>query len=92
MTGSVGFWWVGLIVFEIVDWGVTALAVFWTGVSLALGIPLHLFTFIVLWPVYLSLIGNLESAANYTTGDTTIAGTDETTTTTDDDDEDLLTS
>ncbi len=38
---------------------------FWTTVLLGVGIPMVLVGLLTLWPLYLSLIGNLESAADY---------------------------
>lgn len=73
-TGTIGLWLVAIALFEIPRWGLTLSALLWMPSLLATGIPLLAFTTLVLWPLYLSLIGNLESTEEYagpgTMGDT----------------------
>lgn len=65
MTGAVGLYLLALVVFEIPRWGLSLAALFWTPVLLGFGLPALLLSIVVLWPLYLSLIGNLEAADEY---------------------------
>ncbi|ELY97965.1 SHOCT domain-containing protein [Natrialba asiatica] len=68
--GMTGLWLLALTVFEIPRLGLSIAALFWTPVLLGAGIPALLLSALVLWPVYLSLIGNVSSPAAYSVADT----------------------
>lgn len=63
--GVVGLWLLALTVFEIPRWGLTLAALFWTPVLLGAAIPTLVLSVLLLWPVYISLIGNIESPRSY---------------------------
>lgn len=70
VVGTAGLWFLGLALFD------PTLTLLWSVLLFGLAAPSLLFAGLVLWPVYLSLIGNLESAADYSTGDAADAGTE----------------
>ncbi|WP_049928846.1 hypothetical protein [Halopiger goleimassiliensis] len=65
ITGTVGLWLLAALLFEIPRWGLTLSALLWAPTLLAVGVPLVAFAALVLWPLYLSLIGNIESTEAY---------------------------
>ncbi|RKD93747.1 SHOCT domain-containing protein [Halopiger aswanensis] len=67
-SGTFGLWLLALVLFEIPRWGLSLAALFWTPVLLAFGLPMVLLSLLTLWPIYLSLIGNLDSTAEYPVG------------------------
>ncbi|WP_436346283.1 SHOCT domain-containing protein [Natronorubrum sp. FCH18a] len=69
-VGTVGLWFFALAFFD------GTLSIFVSVLLLGLAAPLLLFAGLVLWPVYLSLIGNLESPDAYSVGDGTTAEPD----------------
>ncbi|WP_247003518.1 SHOCT domain-containing protein [Halosolutus gelatinilyticus] len=64
-TGMSGLWLLALALFEVPRWGLSLAALFWLPALLGLGLPALALSLAVLWPVYLSLIGNIESADAY---------------------------
>lgn len=64
-TGAVGLWLLALAAFEVPRWGLSLAALFWFPALLGFGLPALFLSLTVLWPVYLSLIGNVESAEAY---------------------------
>ncbi|AEH36041.1 SHOCT domain-containing protein [Halopiger xanaduensis] len=64
--GPFGLWLLALGVFAAPTWGLAAL--FWMPVLLGFGLPMVLLSILTLWPIYLSLIGNIDSAAEYPVG------------------------
>ncbi|NGM68727.1 SHOCT domain-containing protein [Natronolimnobius sp. AArcel1] len=74
LLGSVssffGFWMLVIFGAEVIYWGLSLAMLFWTTVLLGVGIPMVLVGLLTLWPLYLSLIGNLESAADYSLSET----------------------
>ena len=64
-TGTVGVWLLALALFEVPRWGLSLAALFWLPAFLGLGLPALVLSLTVLWPVYLSLIGNIGSADAY---------------------------
>lgn len=73
--GPFGLWLLALGVFAAPAWGLAAL--FWMPVLLGFGLPMVLLSILTLWPIYLSLIGNVDSAAEYPVGSSSDAGTTE---------------
>ncbi|SFC24410.1 hypothetical protein SAMN05444422_10635 [Halobiforma haloterrestris] len=67
-VGTAGLWLLALALFEVPRWGVSLGALFWLPAFLGLGLPALALSLTVLWPVYLSLIGNVESADAYSRG------------------------
>ncbi|WP_323172818.1 SHOCT domain-containing protein [Natrialba sp. PRR66] len=68
--GMTGLWLLALSVFEVPRWGLTLEALFWGPALVGAGLPTFLLAVLVLWPVYLSLIGNISSPAAYSVADT----------------------
>lgn len=65
LSSFFGLWLLAIFGAEVIYWGLSLAMLFWTTVSLGVGIPMVLVGLLTLWPLYLSLIGNLESAADY---------------------------
>ncbi|OIB55512.1 SHOCT domain-containing protein [Natrialba sp. SSL1] len=76
--GTIGFWFLLIALLEIPRGGITLGVLFWTPALLGTSVAMMLFALLMLWPIYLSLIGNVESTDAYAesvTGESKSAGT-----------------
>ncbi|ELY90572.1 hypothetical protein C483_10946 [Natrialba hulunbeirensis JCM 10989] len=76
--GTIGFWFLLIALLEIPRGGVTLGVLFWTPALLGASVAMLVFAVLMLWPIYLSLIGNVESTEAYAesvTGESKSTGT-----------------
>ncbi|ELZ03195.1 hypothetical protein C482_04214 [Natrialba chahannaoensis JCM 10990] len=77
-AGTVGLWLLAIAFLEIPRGGLSLGMLFWTPILLSASILMLLFAVLMLWPLYLSLIGNIESTEAYAesvTGESKATGT-----------------